>query len=93
MILEKLQHILIKFIMILLTGGKIMNYNKVEKIFAINTLGNQKINISNSLWIPMALQSKSLAEKENDVRLGSTEHRQVFQPKGSSGKCINPARA
>jgi hypothetical protein len=54
---------------------------------------NQKINISNSLWIPMALQSKSLAEKENDVRLGSTEHRQVFQPKGSSGKCINPARA
>jgi hypothetical protein len=30
---------------------------------------NQKINISNSLWIPMALQSKSLAEKENAVRL------------------------
>jgi hypothetical protein len=26
---------------------------------------NQKINKSNSLWIPMALQSKSLAEKEN----------------------------
>jgi hypothetical protein len=53
---------------------------------------NQKINKSNSLWIPMALQSKSLAEKEN-AHTPPGALNTGFWPKGSYGKCINPARA